>query len=62
MKRGIGGVLTSVVLAVVADHQHDLPLKDVVVVDQAAGDAGQVLGVLHLLELPLKQRCGGRRA
>jgi hypothetical protein len=58
--------LTAVVFAVVADHQHDLPLKDVVVVDQAARDAREVLCRLHLLQLPPEQRArccrAGRRA
>ena len=36
--------------ALVGQHEHDLPLKDVVV-DQTAADAGDVLVALHLLEL-----------
>lgn len=36
--------------AFVGQHEHDLPLKDIVI-DQAAADAGNVLVALHLLEL-----------
>lgn len=64
---------TSIELALVIDHEHDFPLKDVVV-GQAAGDSGNVLIALHLFKLTsqkpgsgalghgevLLTRCGGR--
>lgn len=49
---------TAIVFAVVVYHEHHLPLKDVIVVDEAARDARQVLALLDLLELPLQQRSG----
>lgn len=47
---------TAVVLAVVADHEHNFPLEDVVV-DEATGDSWKVSGALHLLELTLEEAC-----
>lgn len=52
-------MLTSVVFAVVADHEHHLPLKHVAVVDEAARDPGNVLAHLHLFELAPEQGRGG---
>lgn len=45
---------TSVELALVVDHEHDLPVEDVVV-DEAHADAGDVGVLLHLLELAAKE-------
>lgn len=50
--------LTSIELALIVDHEHDLPLKDVAV-HQAATYAGNVLVGLHLLQLPAEEAgCG----
>lgn len=49
---------TAVVLGLVVDHEHDFPLEDVGV-DEAAGDAGDGLVVLHLLELAGEEARGG---
>lgn len=48
----------AVELAVVGDHEHHLPLVDVVV-DEADTDVGQVFVVLHLEELAAEEGCGG---
>jgi hypothetical protein len=51
----------AVELAVVGDHEHDLPLEDVAV-DEAAADAGDVFVRLHLLQLAGEHAarcCGG---
>lgn len=45
-------------LAVVRDHQHHLPLVNIVV-NQADADVRQVLISLHLLELPAEKGGGG---
>jgi hypothetical protein len=42
--------LTSVIFTVIINHQHDLPLEDIVVFE-AAADARYVLVGLHLLQL-----------
>ena len=42
---------SAVEFAVVGDHEHDFPFEDVVVVDEAAADAGDVLVGLHLCQL-----------
>lgn len=55
----LGKKLTAVVFAVVIDHKHNLPLKDVVIVDKAAGNSRDVLASLHLLQLPAEK--GSRR-
>jgi hypothetical protein len=41
------GELTSIVFTVIIDHQHDLPLEDIVVFEPAA-NAGYVFVGLHL--------------
>ncbi len=52
-------MLTSVVFAIVGDHEHHFPFEDVVV-HQPAADAGYVFVRLHVLELPAEQpRRGG---
>lgn len=48
---------TAIVPAVIRDHEHDLPLEDVVV-HQPATDARYVLVTLHLLELAAQEPCG----
>lgn len=55
-------IRTAIVFAIIVDHEHDFPLKDVVVVDKAARDARDVLASLHLLELTLQEGGGGGRA
>jgi len=52
-------VLTAVEFAVVTDHEHDLPFKDVIV-HKPTADSRNVLVVLHLFELAGKQACSGR--
>jgi hypothetical protein len=54
----LGEGLTAVVFAVVADHEHHLPLEDIGVVDQAAGYAWDVFACLHLLKLALEEGRG----
>ena len=44
------GKPTPVIFAILGDHQHDLPLKDVAV-HQATAYAWYILVALHLLEL-----------
>lgn len=56
------GIRTAVVLAVIADHQHDLPLENVAVAHEPARDARYVLAALHLPQLPAEQRGGRARA
>jgi hypothetical protein len=62
---GEGGkrdIHTTIVFAVVVDHEHDFPLEDIVV-DQATAYAGNVFVGLHLFKLPPKQAssCGRGR-
>jgi len=45
---------TSVVFTVVTDHEHDFPLK-YVVIHKPAGDPWQVLRSLHVFELPAEE-------
>lgn len=52
-------ISSTVVFAVVADHQHDFPFENVVVVYETAGDSGDVLVGLHLFELLAQEGCGG---
>lgn len=59
--RSEGSEHTAVVFAIVADHKHDFPFKDIVVVYKTARDSGYVLVRLHLLELSSQQRRGGER-
>ena len=47
-------VLTTIILHIIADHQHDLPLKDITI-HQTATDARDILVGLHLLELTTQQ-------
>lgn len=51
---------TSVILAVVIDHEHYFPLEDIVV-SKTTTDPRYVFVRLHLFQLPLQQRRGGRR-
>lgn len=53
------GTLTSIQLDIIRDHQHNLPLEDVVV-RQPAADAGDVLVALHLLQLAGEHPSCGR--
>ena len=50
--------LTAVIFAIVGNHKHDLPFKDIVA-HESATDAGHVLVALHELELA-SQEPGGR--
>lgn len=43
-------VLTSIKLAFIIDHKHDLPFE-YIVVEQTAGNAGDIFIGLHLFEL-----------
>ena len=47
---------TTVVLAVVRDHEHDLPLE-YITIDQSATDAWYIFVGLHLLELAAQEAC-----
>ena len=49
---------TTIELAVIRDHEHDLPFEDVVP-NQAATYAGDIFVALHLLQLAA-QEPGGR--
>ena len=49
--------LTTVVFAIVGNHEHDLPLEDVVA-NQPATYAGYVLVALHELELATQEPGG----
>ena len=54
------GLHTSIVFAVIVEHEHDFPLKYVVILDEAARDAREVGPLLHVPELTAKEpRCGG---
>ncbi len=55
---GQGKSHTTIVLAIVVDHEHHLPLKDVAVLHQAAGNGRNVVVALHRLELSPQQRTG----
>ena len=57
-----GRIRTAIVFAIIVDHEHDFPLKDVVVVDKTARDTRDILAGLHLLELTLQEGGGGGRA
>lgn len=48
---------TTVVFAVIGDHEHDLPFEDVVA-DKTAAYAGDVFVGLHLLELAAQEPGG----
>lgn len=52
-----GGERTAVVFAVVADHEHDFPLEDVIV-DEPARDPREVFSVLHVFQLPAEEARG----
>jgi hypothetical protein len=51
---------TTIVLAVIIDHEHDFPLENIVV-DQPTAYAGNVFVGLHLFKLPPEQASGCRR-
>jgi hypothetical protein len=51
---GWGERHTTVVFAVVADHERDFPLKNIVI-DETAGDSGEVFGGLHVFQLSAKK-------
>lgn len=56
--RGGDDAHTSVPFYFVVNHQHDLPLKNIVVVNKAARYPWNILVGLHLFELPAQQgRC-----
>lgn len=46
----VGKKQTSVIFAIVTYHEHDLPLEQVIV-DETAGNAGEILDCLHVFEL-----------
>jgi hypothetical protein len=48
------GICTSVVFAVIGDHQHHLPLKDIVVY-QPTGYSRKVFGGLNAFQLPCQE-------
>lgn len=48
---------TTVVFAVIGDHEHDLPFEDVVA-NKTAAYAGDVFVGLHLLELAAQEPGG----
>ena len=48
---------TTVVFTVIGNHEHDLPLEDVIA-NQSAADARYVFVALHLLELPTQEPGG----
>lgn len=52
--KGKGEGLTAIVFAVVADHKHNFPIKDIVVY-QSTRDSGEVLRCLYFLELSCEQ-------
>ena len=43
-------VPTTVIFAVVINHEHDLPFEDIVI-DEPTRDARKIFRLLHLLEL-----------
>jgi hypothetical protein len=49
---------TSVVFYVIVDHQHDFPLKHIVV-HKPAADTRYIFVIAHLLKLPGELVCGG---
>jgi hypothetical protein len=48
---------TAVVFAVVADHEHDFPLEDIVA-HEPARDPREVFGVLHVFQLSAQEAAG----
>lgn len=55
-ERGGEGGQTTVVFAIVVDHEHDLPLEGVVI-DQSTRNAREILRFLHFLELAEQKPC-----
>ena len=57
--RGASGWLTSVVLAIIVDHKHHLPFKEVVIVGETTRDAWEIFACFDVLELTLQKRGSG---
>jgi hypothetical protein len=55
----LGGKLTTVEFTIIGDHEHDLPLIDVIIYKSTAYPM-VVFARLHLLKLPAQQRCRRR--